>query len=150
MGCITKDYKDILSGMLEQKAEVNVLGAVIRAIPLCEVAPPIIVAPSVVKKPGVKRGIPTPWGIEPIYIDENKEEHKFSSPSAVVKHLGLPMSGSICDPEGKKCKAASAIDILRIAGYFVDGDGEPRKASAGGEKIIVYHPDAADLIPERE
>ena len=36
--CITKDYKDILSRMVEQGVETSVIGAVIKAIPLCDFA----------------------------------------------------------------------------------------------------------------
>lgn len=92
--------------------------------------------------PGTKRRQPEPWGIAPLYIDAEGKEEVFSSPSDLIKHLGLPMSGTICDAEGKKCRAATAVEILRISGYTVSGNGEPRKASAGGKKLTVYHPDA--------
>ena len=137
-GCITQDYKDLLATLVAEELKAEPLVAVIKAIPLCaEVKPP---AREEVER--AKRAVPAPWGLEPTYIDAKGKKEKFSSPSALVKHLGLPMSGIQCDLEGKKCKASSAIDILRIHGYTVSGDGEPRKAAEGGKKLTVFHPDA--------
>jgi hypothetical protein len=103
------------------------------------------VAPAVVAE--VKRHMAEPWGIKPLYVDEENKEEEYTSLSALIKDLGLPMSGIQCDMEGKKCKAASSVDILRIHGYTVSGDGEPRKASQGGTKLTVYHPDAIQEKP---
>lgn len=136
-GCITSDYKGIVLGLIDQETEKEIIRAVVSSIPLCEAKMIVPEAREV-----AKRHVPTPWGLEPIYIDAKGKKEKFSSPSALVKHLGLPMSGIQCDAEGKKCKAQSAVDILRIHGYTVSGDGEPKKAAEGGKKLTVYHPEA--------
>ena len=134
--CITEDYKSILTGLIEQETEKSVLLSIVGAIPLCQPAAP----PSMREEK--KRALPSLWGLEPVYVDAKGKKTTHSSPSALVKVLGLPMSGIQCDPAGKKCRALSAIDILRIQGYTVSGNGEPRKAAEGGKKLTVYHPDA--------
>lgn len=139
-GCITQDYKDIISGMIQQEMEKEVMLALVKAIPLCEQQRGVTPA-----RREVTRKVPEPWGIEPVYIDAGGRERTVSSPSALVKELGLPMSGIQCDPSGVKCKAMSTIDILRIHGYTVSGNGEPRKAAEGGKKLTVYHPDAPTM-----
>lgn len=136
-GCITQDFKDILLSMIDQEAEKAVIHSLVQYMPLCEVAKP---PKEEVER--AKRAVPEVWGIEPIYFDENGKETKFSSPSALVKALGLEVSGIQCDVEGKKCKAMNVVDIIRIHGYTVSGNGEPRKAAEGGKKLTVYHPDA--------
>ena len=143
-GCITEDYKDMLAGLVAQELKAEPLIAVIKAIPLCEAAKP---AREAVEH--AARAVPAAWGIEPVYIDAKGKKETFSSPSALVKHLGLKMSGIQCDAEGKSCKASSAIDILRIAGYTVSGNGEPRKAAEGGKKLTVYHPEAVVAAAEK-
>ena len=135
-GCITEDYKGILVGLIDQDTEKAILSAIIGAIPLCEEIKP---TREVVAK---ARRVAEPWGIEPVYIDEKGKEVSFSSPSALLKQLDLPLSGIQCDPEGTKCKALSVVEILRIHGYTVSGNGEPKKAAEGGEKMTVYHPKA--------
>lgn len=136
-GCITQDYRDILVTMISADVEKSALLSLIQHLPLCEVAKP---PKEEVER--AKRAVPEVWGIEPIYFDENGKETKFSSPSALVKALGLEVSGIQCDVEGKKCKAMNVVDIMRIHGYTVSGDGEPRKAAEGGEKLTIYHPNA--------
>lgn len=140
-GCITGDYKSIVVRMIEAETEKAILLGLVQAIPLCEERPPITKEEAA----KAKRKVPEIWGIEPIYVDEGGKETKFSSPSALVQHLGLKVSGIQCDAEGKACKAMSVVDILRIQGYTVSGDGEPRKAVEGGEKLTVFHPDAPQL-----
>jgi hypothetical protein len=143
--CITKGYKDILVNMLAKDIGVEILSPLIDSMTLCEEQP---VAPAHIPS-AAKRKVPARWTnprgeiIEPIYFDEHGKKHKFDSVSALVSGLGLPMSGTVCDPEGKKCRATSAIEILRIAGYTVSGDGEPEKGVS--EKITVWHPDAPQL-----
>ena len=136
-GCITSDYKDILLGLIKQDTEKSILSAIMGAIPLCE---PVAVAPIKEAVEEAKRKVPEPWGIEPVYVDESGKETTFSSPSALIKHLDLPLSGVQCDVEGKKCKALSVVEIMRVHGYTVTGDGEPKKAAEGGKKMTVYHP----------
>ena len=138
-GCITEDYKNIILGMLEQEMEKSVITGLVKAIPIC---PTVGAAPS--KPAEKKRSVPEPWGLSPLYIDEKGKEQKFDSPSALVKHLNLPMSGIQCDTSGQKCKVMNAIDILRVHGYTVSGNGEPRKASQGGKKLTVCHPDSVE------
>jgi hypothetical protein len=139
VACISEEYRQILVNLVDQNTPKDVLMALVKGIPACT-AP---TAEAVEKaKEEAKRKVPEIWGIEPIYVDENGKSQTFSSPSALVKHLNLPMSGIQCDIEGKKCKASSAIDILRVHGYTVSGDGEPRKKAQGGTKLTVYHPDA--------
>lgn len=139
MGCITEDYKNILTGLVVSKLPYETIASVIDTIPLCEKGAPPATTEAVA---GVKRKMAVPWDIEPVYVDENKKETTVSSLSALIRDLNLPMSGIQCDVEGKKCRALSAVDILRIHGYTVSGNGEPRKKSEGGKKLTVYHPDA--------
>ena len=144
-GCITSDYKAILIGLVEQETAKEIFLAIVGTIPLC---PEITaVTKEVVKE--THRKVPEPWGIEPVFYNEKGKTEKFSSPSALVKALGLPMSGIQCDTEGKKCRAMSAIDILRIQGFTVSGNGEPRKAVEGGKVLKVYHPEAPQLKKEK-
>jgi len=137
-GCITQDYKDILVGLIDRETEKVILSAIITAIPLCEQVTP---TPAAVREAKARK-VPTPWGIEPVYVDEKGKETSFSSPSALIKHLNLPLSGIQCDPEGTKCKALSVVEIMRVHGYTVEGNGEPKKAAEGGVKMTVYHPKA--------
>lgn len=135
-GCITQDYKDILVGLIDKETEKAILSAIVTAIPLCDRVTPTRGAVAEAKA----RKVPTPWGIEPVYVDEKGEKISFSSPSALLKHLNLPLSGIQCDEAGIKCKALSVVEIMRVYGYTVTGDGEPKKAAEGGTKMIVYHP----------
>lgn len=138
-GCITADYKDIIMNMIDEEKSKEILLAVVDSIPLCEVAP------AAVAKEKVRR-TPEPWGIEPVYVDAKGKKTTYSSPSALVKDLGLKMSGIQCDAEGQACKAMSVVEILRINGYTVTGNGEePKKAGEGGKKMTVYHPKS---VPE--
>lgn len=143
--CITEGYKNILKGLIQTEIERQSFLAIVDSIPIC--------AKEALADAGIpgaaaaaKRKMAEPWGIEPIYVDSEGKSEKFSSLSALIKDLGLPMSGTVCDAEGTKCRATSAVDILRISGYTVSGDGEPRKKAEGGTKLTVYHPDA--LIEE--
>jgi len=138
-GCITEDYRSIVRGLIDQDTEKAIIMAVVEAIPLCK---DVGVTPRAVAEAKARK-VPIPWGIEPVYIDEKGKQTTFSSPSALVKHLDLPMSGIQCDPEGVKCKAMSVVEILRINGYTVTGNGEPKKAAEGGKKMTVIHPEAA-------
>lgn len=140
MGCITSDFKEMLLEMVKGEAEKAVVLGFIQYIPLCPV-----VTPGKEEVAHVKRALPEVWGIEPVYVDAEGKETSFSSPSALVKHLGLKVSGIQCDAEGKSCKAQSVVDIIRIAGFTVSGDGEPKKKSEGGEKLTVFHPDAPQM-----
>lgn len=140
-GCITEDYKSIVKGLIDQDTEKAIVMAVVEAIPLCK---DVSVIPARAVAEAKARKVPTPWGIEPVYIDAKGKRTTFSSPSALVKHLDLPMSGIQCDPEGVKCKAMSVVEILRINGYTVTGDGEPKKAAEGGKKMTVTHPGAIE------
>jgi hypothetical protein len=142
-GCITQDYKDIILQMIDQEADKAVVRGFVQYIPLCEAQPGFGVKTEEAAR--AKRGVPEIWGIEPVYIDAEGKETTYSSPSALVKELGLKVSGIQCDTEGKSCKAMSVVDILRIHGYTVSGDGEPRKVSEGGEKLTVFHPDAPQM-----
>jgi len=137
-GCITEDYRGIVSGLIDRDTEKAIVLAVVEAIPLCK----DVVAPARAVAEARARRVPAPWNIEPVYIDEGGKRTTFSSPSALVKHLGLEMSGIQCDPEGHKCKAMSVVEIMRINGYTVTGNGEPKKAIEGGKKMTVIHPDA--------
>jgi len=141
--CITSDYKIILTNFIQQEMKYELLSEFVNAIPVCEVAGP---APAAVAE-AKKRRVPEPWGIEPVFVDAKGKKTTFSSPSALVKHLDLPMSGIQCDVEGKKCKAMSAIEILQIHGFVVSGNGEPKKIGEGGTKLTVYHPKA---VPKEE
>lgn len=138
-GCITQDLKDFIVGLVMDELGGEPLVKVIKALPLC---PADVMKPAREAVERVKRSVPAAWGLEPVYVNAAGKKKTFSSPSALIQDLGLKMSGIQCDAEGKACKASSAIDILRIAGYTVSGDGEPRKAAEGGKKLTVYHPDA--------
>lgn len=137
-GCITSDYKEILTNFVQQEMKHELLAEFIKAIPACEVVTP---EPAVVAE-AKKRRIAIPWGIEPEYIDEKGKKTTFSSPSALIKHLGLPLSGIQCDIEGKKCKAMDVMEIMRIHGYAVSGNGDPKKAVEGGTKLTIWHPES--------
>ena len=138
-GCITDVMRKILLDMVGKEAPKEAILSIINYIPRCE---------DIVKeeeKPHEKRKAAPEWGIKPVYVDEEGKREEYSSISALIRELGekdpeMKMSGTICDLEGKKCHAASAVEILQIRGYKVDGDGEPRKASEGGEKLTIYHP----------
>ena len=86
--------------------------------------------------------------MEVTYIDQTGKAVPFSSPSELVKSLALPMSGIQCDVQGQKCRAQSVVEILRIHGYHVRGNGEgtePKKASEGGKIMTVINPNAPQL-----
>lgn len=134
--CITEDYKGILTNALTAEMSKEVLLGIITSIPLCKDVSPTKVEVEETKA----RKVPEVWGIEPVYIDEKGKKITFSSPSALLKHLDLPLSGIQCDAEGKKCRATSVVEILRVHGYTVTGNGEPKKAAEGGKKMTVIHP----------
>lgn len=137
-GCITQDYKDIIVGLVNADTAKEMMGAIITAIPLCKDDLPAATVREI-----KTRKVPEPWGIQPVYMDETGRETTFSSPSALVKHLGLPVSGIQCDAEGTKCKASSVVEIMRINGFIVEGNGvDPKKASEGGKTMTVVHPEA--------
>ena len=132
--CITQDYKGILTGLIDTGVEDNMLKAIIGAMPICKGGASVI-------KEAATRKMAEPWGIEPTYIDEAGKETTFPSPTAVVKHLGFSVSGTICDSEGKSCNAMSVVEILRIKGFLVSGNGdEPKKAGEGGKTMLIMHP----------
>lgn len=135
MGCITDDYRAILKGLVEKDVAKPIIVAILDTIPEC----PSATAESVAEA-HEKRKSPSPWGLKATYVDENGKQTIFDSPSDLLKHLELPLSGIQCDAEGKKCKANSVVDIFRIHGYTVLGDGEPKKAGEGGLKFQVIHP----------
>ena len=137
-GCITQDYKNILVGLIDQETAKEIISAVVTAIPLCE---QVLPTPAAVKEAKTRKKAEL-WGIEPVYIDENGKETTFSSPTAAMKHLNLPLSGIQCDEEGVKCTALSIVEIMRVHGYTVTGNGEPKKAGEGGTKMTIYHPKA--------
>ena len=137
-GCITQDYKDILVHHIDKETEKAIFLGILEAIPLCDQVMP---TPAAVREAKARK-VPTPWGIEPVYVNEKGKETSFSSPSALIKHLNLPLSGIQCDEEGVKCKVLSVVEIMRVHGYTVSGNGEPKKAAEGGVKMTVYHPKA--------
>ena len=132
--CITETTMQVLSGLINAGADKKSLLSVLEITPLCQGT-----ARRVVQAPAKRGG---PWGISPIYVDAAGNSQEFDTPGDVVRFLELPESSMQCDLEGKECRANSHIDILRIQGYTVSGDGEPRKRSEGGTKLIIYHPDA--------
>ena len=137
--CLTQEYKSILIGLIDRETEKAILRSIIETIPLCaEVAPTL----AAVEEAKATRKRAEEWGIEPVYIDEEGKETTFSSPTAAIKHLGLKVSRMQCDEEGKSCVALTLVDVLRIHGYTVTGDGEPKKASQGGLKMTIIHPKA--------
>jgi hypothetical protein len=144
MGCITDDYRSILHNAIDGGIDTKTVLAILDVIPECrKMEAGAALAPGS-QVTGKRRMSAAPWDLEPVYVDAEGKKEKFTSPSALVKFLGLPMSGSICDPTGKKCRATSAIEIMRIAGYTVSGNGEPRKKAEGGVKLTVFHPDAIE------
>ena len=147
--CLTNEYRVMLTDLVAKDTDKAIIMAILSTIEPCSDVPVRATKDAVEK---TKRKVPEAWGISPILIDAQGKETEFSSPSALVKHLGLPMSGIQCDPEGVKCKALSVIEILRINGYEVSGNGEPKKASEGGTKILVTAPHAHEpgtAIPKR-
>lgn len=139
VSCMTADIKKVLAGFIEKGMKHELLTEFVHAIPECEVATPTPVAVEEAKK----RRMAVPWGIEPHYVDEKGKETTFSSPSALIKYLNLPLSGIQCDVEGKKCKAMDVMEIMRIHGYVVSGNGEPKKSTEGGTKLTIWHPKSA-------
>ena len=137
-GCITQDYKNILVGLIDQETAKEIISAVVTVIPLCEQVLPTAAA---VKEAKARKGA-EPWGIKPLYIDEKGNEHEYSSPTAFLRDKGIKVSGIQCDEEGKSCKALSLVEIMRIHGYTVTGNGEPKKAAEGGSKMTIWHPKA--------
>ena len=143
MGCMTEDYKTILVELVAKNVPHDVLKYVVNSIPICPIGGPAV---SAVKKAAEsKRGVPERWP-EPDYIDAEGKRTHFSSISALIDKLGFKMSGTqvVCNIETgveEKCKAASSVEILRLQGYTVEGDGEPTKLSEGGKVLTVIHPD---------
>jgi len=138
VSCISKDFQDIIVGLIDKDTEKILLRAMVSAIPLCS---QVIPTPAAVREAKARK-VPAPWGIEPVYVDEKGKETTFSSPSALIKHLNLPLSGIQCDEEGVKCKVLSVVEIMRVHGYTVTGNGEPKKAGEGGTKMTITHPKA--------
>jgi hypothetical protein len=140
---MSKDAKTLLDTLFKARVDLTAIGQVLNTIPECEA-----IAPSQAAVASAKRSAPEAWNIKPHYFDEAGSETEYNSPSELVKHLGFQMSGIQCDSEGNKCRVMNAVDILRVHGYTVSGDGEPKKASQGGTKLTVYHPLAPQLKKE--
>jgi len=137
-GCITDQWRKLLTGMVERDADKKLVISMLEQIPRCE---------DFVKKEKERseRKGAVPWGIKPVYVDEEGNRTPHESLSKLISFLGqsdpeMKMSGSICNTEGKKCRATSAVEILQLRGYKVDGNGDPKKAAEGGEKLTIYHP----------
>ncbi|MFA5991826.1 MAG: hypothetical protein WC794_06305 [Candidatus Doudnabacteria bacterium] len=149
MGCITNDVKEHLAKVIEKGCPENASGIkfFLDVIPECD--------PSMFKaavKEGSSRSAPTPWGASATYVDKDGKKTEYSSPSNLVKALGLKMSGSqqICD--GTSCKAASVIDILQLNGYTVWGDGSDIPVEKGKTThITVFRAaPAVEKTPKKE
>ncbi len=84
MGCITKDYKDILAGLIAQDLGKEIVSAVIGSIPICTIEKPHL---EKAVKEAAKRGVPGLWGIEPVYYNQKGETKTYGSPSALIKDL---------------------------------------------------------------
>lgn len=143
-GCITDNWRSVLVGMVERDIPKEVVVGLLNHIPRCE---------DLLKTeiPKGERKAAVPWGIKPVYVDEEGKHREYDSLSSLIKELGekdpeMKMSGTICDLEGKKCRATTAVEILQIRGYKVDGNGEPRKASEGGKKLTIYHPSQEIIV----
>lgn len=145
--CIGVGFKDVLLSMIRGDAPKPAIEGLVQFMPLCDDVR--VARPPSEAAERAKRRMAELWGIKPIYVDETGKPTEFSSPSALAGHLGLPMSGTQCDAEGKSCRAVSVVEIFRSHGYNVTGNGEPRKAAAGGTKMTVYHPKAQEALKKK-
>jgi len=148
-GCITEDFREVILGLIDEDTDKAVLKAVVGVIPAC--------TPAMIKekrRPGVEvaawgtaahRALAAPWGIEPVYVDKSGERTSYPSLSGLLKELNLPLSGTQCDVEGKKCRAQSVVEIFQIHGYTVSGNGEPKKKGEGGTKLTIFHPESPQM-----
>ncbi len=134
--CITQGYKDILKALIEGKVDLNALSAIVNIFQPCSEIKTVVPHDVTTE---AKRRMAEPWGVETVLVEESGKETTFTSPSAAMKFLGLPLSGTQCDAEGKACLALSLAEIFSIHGYNVtDADGsKPKKASQGGKKFII-------------
>jgi hypothetical protein len=144
-GCITDEYRDLLKGLSKTQcgAGGTVIEAVLATIPRCD--------SSMFQEAAEKaeRAAPTPWGATVSYVGSDGKKQDFNSPSAAVRALGLPVSGSVVckipkDPrEGVKCSALDVIEILRLNNYVVWGDGKDTPVVKGKTThMTIFHPNA--------
>lgn len=172
MGCITEDFKQIITGMFEQ-AEMprETIAAVFKTIPVCPTPTgPAPAGGGASTRSFQPKAMAKRWP-SAYYIDEKGEKHEADSPSKLFTELtGDRVSGQICDittVTGKpveKCRALSLVDNFTIHGYVVRGNGEPpppstgskaevekahdewkRKLNEEGKHFIVMHPKAPQL-----
>lgn len=141
--CISEEYKIQLKNLLGKKME-SIIPAIVESFTICpEFGGAVVSTASKAAEEAGKRAVPVAWGVPVKYYDKEGTVKSFTSPSALVRELGLPMSGTVCDLEGKKCRATDTIEILRISGFNVPGT--PKKASAGGKLVVVYNPESPQV-----
>jgi hypothetical protein len=158
--CISGGYKDLLSSLITRDMAKNILIEVLTSMPLCEPMPAML-SPQGQQEVETLRKKATPWDLKVDYTNEKGGTEAYTSPSALVRSLGLKMSGQQTTCDGVKCTAMSVVDILRLGGYVVACEDEKGltldclKASAGGKAMHVMHPAvltmkkaAASKLPE--
>jgi hypothetical protein len=151
--CISKGYKELLEMMVDRDVSKTTMKEVLSTMPVCESLPQILTPEG--KKEEVKRRAKAPdWNVKVDYTDDKGVTTPATSPSALIKTLGLKMSETqtICDDQ--KCTAMSVVDIFRIQGYVVACEDEKgltldcKKSVAGGKAMHVYHPALLTLKPK--
>lgn len=152
--CIGQGYKDLLSTLITRDVAKNVLVEVLSGMPICEPMPHTL-SPEGQKEVEVARKKALEWGVKVDYTDEKGVVHtEYTSPSGVIKAIGLKMSETqtICD--GTKCKALDVVDIFRLQGYVVACEDEKgftldcKKAAAGGKAMHIIHPSVLTMKPK--
>jgi ribosomal protein L12E/L44/L45/RPP1/RPP2 len=155
-GCITANYKESVANLIRLQIGAEFLLKFLDNIPNCATPTGAAALAAAAAVPEHERQAAAKWlnpdtgePIRPTFIDKDGKETPYNSISAVVQAHGIAsgkskMSGTVCDLEGKKCRATSSVEILQFAGFVVrDNGNSPVKGVS--KKLTVYHPDAPQL-----
>ena len=125
-GCITSEYKTILTDWIHRGFEKAMLEALVESIPLCPSGQPVGVVTEAAEKS--KRTMASLWP-SAIFYDKEGKAQEYGSPSALYEKLigGSPSRQVVCEIEGgtEKCSPATMVQSFTLHGYVVRGNGEP-------------------------
>jgi len=166
-GCITEDYRDMLQNAIAADMAKEILGGILRSIPICESAKGAargLSGLAAAVEDAKKRSFQPGWGIAK-YIDEKGAEHEYGSPSAAFEDLFhvSPSTQIECEVVAgeTKCSPKTMVMSFQSRGMIIRGNGDPPPVithamserdrvtlhqnwnsalKASGKHFTIYHP----------
>lgn len=157
--CITKDYKDLLAGLIEKDTRKELMLAMVEVIPVCTQPAPAAV------KTVVERASAARWP-DANYYDKDGSVKTGSFSGLFREIYGVPVTEDlVCRTWGDKqeCRSPSTVENFRNRGDIVKGNGEeapvPASNMSSGQieklygdwknrllsanmKINIFHPES--------